>query len=87
MFPNWRNVFWSCNWWLVSRFERTKFGAENFGTPVTISNGWEDDIGPSEWTASQQELFLQLFRERCKQQNRPRYLKTDPAVILQNAPP
>ena len=86
MFPNWRNVFWSCNWWPVTRFANTKFGVEHFGTPVAISNGWEDDIGPSEWTPEQQELFLRLFRERCKQQSRPRYLKVDPAVILQNKP-
>ncbi|MCL2118131.1 MAG: hypothetical protein FWH27_06845 [Planctomycetaceae bacterium] len=86
MFPNWRNAFWSCNWWPVSRFELTKYGVENFGTAVAISNGWEDDIGPSEWTQSQQDMFLQLFRERCNQQKRQKYLEIDPAVFLQNHP-
>ena len=83
MFPNWQNTFWSCNWGSIKNFERMKFGVEHFGAPVAISNGWEDDTGPSEWTTSQQEKFIQLFRERCKLQQRPRFLKVDSAVILQ----
>ena len=52
LFPAWRNVLWSCNWWSVTKFNNTRWGVEHFGVPVAISNGWEDDRGPSEVDAA-----------------------------------
>ena len=86
LFPNWRNVFWSCNWWPISRFQRTRWGVEHFGAPVAISNGWEDDRGPWEWTPQQRDEILRLFRERLKKQERVRYLTDEPAKLLMGAP-
>jgi hypothetical protein len=54
--------------------------------PVAISNGWEDDRGPSEWTPSQRDDILRLFRERLQQTDRVRYLADDPAKLLNGAP-
>jgi len=85
LFPNWRNVLWSCNWSCVSRFQDTRWGVENFGVPVAISNGWGDDRGPSEWTPAQRDEILKLFRERLEQKERVRFLTTDPADLFAKA--
>jgi len=86
LFPNWRNTSWSCNWWPHTHFARTQWGVENFGVPVAISNGWEDDRGPSEWTPAERGRFLALFRKRLAMGDRVRYLTADPANLLATAP-
>ncbi len=80
LFPTWRNVLWSCNWWSVTRFDHTRWGVEHYGVPVAISNGWEDDRGPSEWTPQDREKILALFRQRLARKDRVRYLAVDPAT-------
>ena len=77
---------WSCNWWAVTSFSRTQWGVENFGVPVAISNGWEDDRGPAEWTAAERDQFLTLFRKRLAMTDRVRFLTDDPARILATRP-
>ena len=86
LFPNWRNVLWSCNWSPIGNFHYTRFGVEAFGVPVAISNGWGDDCGPSEWQRDQRDRMLALFEKRCAQTDRVRYLTTDPAKLLAEGP-
>ena len=54
--------------------------------PVAISNGWGDDLGPSEWKPIQRDVILRLFRERLQQNQRVRYLTTDPAGLVARGP-
>ena len=66
LFPNYRNVIWSCNWSPVTRFDYSRYAVETFRVPVPISNGaFGDDIGFSDMTAGQQGKILDLFH-RCK---------------------
>ncbi|HEY5910671.1 MAG TPA: discoidin domain-containing protein [Verrucomicrobiae bacterium] len=88
LFPNWRNTYWSCNWGPASHFHWTRFGVEEFGAPVAISNGWGDDHGPHEWTAAELEDCLKLFRQRlAKGPAHVRYLSEDPTALLQRQGP
>lgn len=82
LFPNWRNVLWSCNWADVSNFDAMRWGVETFGVPVAISNGWGDDRGASEWTPAQRDAFLELFRARLQGTRRVRYLTEDPQALI-----
>jgi hypothetical protein len=80
LFPAWRNVLWSCNWWSVTKFNDTRWGVEHYGVPVAISNGWEDDRGPSKWTPQEREKILVLFRQQLACKERVRYLMAAPAT-------
>lgn len=86
LFPNWRNVLWSCNWSPIGNFHYTRFGVQTFGVPVSISNGWGDDCGISESSPVQRDRILALFEERCAQSGRLRYLTTDPAKLMAEGP-
>jgi hypothetical protein len=68
LFPNYRNVLWSCNWAPITRFEYTRYAVETFGTPVAISNGaFGDDIGIGDMTDEQQKKILDLFNSRKRE--------------------
>ena len=83
LFENWRNTLWSCNWGPLSTFEWTRYGALHFGAPVAISNGWEDNLGPAEWSTPQRDRFLALFRHRLTlPPTTGRFLQEDPAAFL-----
>jgi hypothetical protein len=65
LFPNYRNVLWSCNWAPVTRFDYSRYAVETFDVPVPISNGAAgDDIGIGEMTAEQQKKVMDLFDKR-----------------------
>jgi len=65
LFPNYRNVLWSCNWAPLTRFEYSRYAVETFNVPVPISNGASgDDIGIAEMTARQQKKIIDLFNQR-----------------------
>ncbi len=85
LFPNWRNTFWSCCWAAKSHFSWVRWGVENFGTPVAISNGFGDDEGPSEWGPKYREAVLKLFSERSAK-TPVRFLTQDPAILLTHSP-
>lgn len=85
LFPNWRNTLWSCNWGAVSHFSWTRWGVENLGTPVSISNGYGDDRGPSEWTPHMRDAIVELFHQRLAKAP-VRFLACDPAALLANSP-
>jgi hypothetical protein len=64
LFPNYRNVIWSCNWSPVTRYEYSRYAVETFRVPVPISNGaFGDDIGFGDMTADQQRQILDLFNK------------------------
>jgi hypothetical protein len=85
LFPNWRNVLWSCNWGSVSHFSWTAWGVDNLGTPVSISNGYGDDKGPSEWKSGFRDAIIDLFHRRLGK-TRVRFLADDPAKLLGASP-
>lgn len=64
IFPNFRNVLWSCNWEPVSKWDFTEFGVRNYQAAVAISNGWGDDKGFSEMSPDMQRKVLNLFHWR-----------------------
>lgn len=65
LFPNYRNVLWSCNWAPVTRFEYTRYGVETFDAPVAISNGANgDDMGISDMRPEMQKRVVDLFEKR-----------------------
>lgn len=62
LFPNYRNVLWSCNWAPVTSFSYTEYGVKTFGVPVAISNGcFGDDTGISEMKAADVQKIMALF--------------------------
>ena len=75
-------MLWSCNWSPISNYHFTRWAVRTYGVPVAISNGWGDDLGPSEWQPSQREEIVGLFRERLRCGERLRYLTEDPAALI-----
>jgi hypothetical protein len=64
IFPNYRNVIWSCNWRPLANFRYTAFGVYAYNTPVVFTNGWEEDRGFSEMTLDERSDFINLFNYR-----------------------
>jgi len=64
IFPNYRNVIWSCNWTPLTNFRYTVFGVYAYNTPVVFTNGWGDDRGFSEMSIEEQSNFINLFNYR-----------------------
>jgi len=64
LFPNYRNTLWSCNWQAESHFAYTKYGVENFGTPVATTNGFGDNIGVAALDQASSARIFALFAER-----------------------
>lgn len=64
IFPNYRNVLWSCNWDPVKHFDYTEFGVRNYQAPVAISNGGETDQGFARMSPAMKLKILDLFRWR-----------------------
>ncbi len=85
IFPNYRNVLWSCNWAAVSHFDYTRFGVEHYDTPVATSNGWIDDKGLARLTGEQRKAVLDLFNARKTRRQQLRWL-TGPPPVLTTAP-
>ncbi len=64
IFPNYRNVIWSCNWTPLTNFRYTVFGVYAYNTPVVFTNGWSDDTGFSEMNTVERSNFIKLFNYR-----------------------
>lgn len=64
IFPNHRNVLWSCNWTALTDFRYTVFGVYAYSTPVVVTNGWGDDRGFSEMSTEERADFIRLFNYR-----------------------
>ncbi|MCE5310144.1 MAG: hypothetical protein LLG20_21115 [Acidobacteriales bacterium] len=64
LFSNYRNNLWSCNWYPITGFALTKYAADTFDTPVTISNGYGDGVSLPDIPPDTRKQFLDLFNER-----------------------
>lgn len=62
LFPNLRNSLWSCNWYHQTTWERNEKSVATYELPVAISNGYGDDLGPSDMNAEQIAKTMRLFR-------------------------
>jgi hypothetical protein len=79
LFPNYRNVLWSCNWAPVRRFEYTRYAVETFKVPVAISNGpFGEDIGFGDMEAALQQKFLDLFNKRKRERMEISWITEEP---------
>lgn len=81
IFPNYRNVLWSCNWWAVSRFAYTMFGVLQYQAPVVFTNGWEDNVGFSELSGQQKRRFRELFNFRKSHSTKLKWFDILPPYI------
>lgn len=70
IFPNYRNVIWSCNWKPITNFHYTVFGVYAYNTPVVFTNGWGEDRGFSEMTEQERSNFIRLFNFRKQYRTR-----------------
>lgn len=83
LLPNWRNTSWGCIWAAFTHYHWMQWGVETFGAPVSISNGFGDDCGPSEWTPPQRDEVLRLFRRRMAAGSaHVRFMTEDPAALI-----
>lgn len=72
LFPNWRNNYWSCNWYPETHFDEMAVGARLMGTPVSWStaggygcSGDQRDISsPHEWSEATWAKWRGLFIQR-----------------------
>ncbi len=78
LFPNYRNVLWSCNWWPVQRFEYSRYGVETFNVPVPISNGFGDFAGIGDLSADQRKKILDLFNNRKQKRMQISWIEDEP---------
>lgn len=78
IFPNYRNVLWSCNWRAVTRFDWTEYGVQHFDTPLATSNGWLDDKGIARLDDTEREAVLHLFELRKKRRQELHWLEGPP---------
>ncbi len=78
IFPNYRNALWSCCWWPVTEWKRVEVGVRKYQSPVSLSNGYGDNIGFSELSPEMQQKVLSLFQWR---KQKPTQLK-----ILEHLP-
>lgn len=76
LFPNYRNVLWSCNWQPVKNIEWTALGVRTFGSPAAISNGWGESRGISKYSDLETKGILDLFREKRKRSDRVRWIES-----------
>ena len=74
LFPNYRNVLWSCNWRPVENFEWTVLGVKAFGAPLAISNGWGENRGISRYTEAEVKALMDLYRFRRDHRSRVRWI-------------
>jgi len=81
LFPNYRNVLWSCNWQAVTRLDYTRFGVEHYDTPVATSNGWLDDRGVARLDEAQRREVLDLFNRRKTRRQQIRWLEGPPPAF------
>lgn len=64
LFPNFRNIAWSCNWWPTRNISYTHYGVWNFGAPAATSNGYGENRGPGDYTRAERAAVMALFYNR-----------------------
>jgi hypothetical protein len=75
LFPNYRNVLWSCNWQPTKNFEWTALGVRAFGAPAAISNGWGENKGISRYSEQETDKIMELFRFRKALRGKIRWIE------------
>ncbi len=80
VFPNYRNVAWSCCWWPLSKWAWVEQGVREHQAPVPVTNGWGDDTGFSEMSEDQRERVLTLFRSAGRSRVRLSWTPARPAA-------
>ena len=70
LFPNFRNVLWSCNWYPETNWHYNERAVDPFGAPVAISNGYGDDFGAAQMNQAQIDRTLALYRKRAARRTR-----------------
>lgn len=90
LFPNWRNKYWSCNWYTARHFGEMSAGARWFGTPVSFSTGGgygcsEDKLdvsAPHVWDEALWSKYSEAFKQRLADgPKHVRYLTVPPEKI------
>ncbi|MCC6694011.1 MAG: hypothetical protein IT365_00140 [Candidatus Hydrogenedentes bacterium] len=81
IFPNYRNILWSCNWRAVTNFGWTEFGVEHYDTPLATSNGWLDDKGIARLSEEERNAVFQLFQARKDRRQDLHWLTGPPPVF------
>jgi hypothetical protein len=75
MFANYRNCLWSCNWYPLRHAKQNEIAAEKYGIAQALSNGWEDNCGPSRMRSELLDAVLQRFNKNVESnRQRLRYL-------------
>ena len=75
MFVNYRNCLWSCNWYPLRNAKQNEIAAEKYGLPQGVSNGWEDNCGPSRMPSELLDDVLRRFTKNVEsKRERLRYL-------------
>ena len=75
MFANYRNCLWSCNWFPLRHAKENQVAAEKYGLPQGVSNGWEDNCGPSRMPPELLDAVLKQFTKNVESnRQRLRYL-------------
>ena len=75
MFANYRNCLWSCNWFPLRQAKQNEIAAEKYGLPQGVSNGWEDNCGPSRMPSELLDDVLRRFTKNVEsKRERMRYL-------------
>ena len=75
MFSNYRNCLWSCNWYPLGGDKNNQIAAEKYGLPQGLSNGWEDNCGPSRMPPELLDAVLKRFTKNVEPgRQRLRYL-------------
>jgi hypothetical protein len=75
LFANYRNCLWSCNWFPLRHAKQNEVAAEKYGLPQGLSNGWEDNCGPSRMPPELLEAVLKrVTRNVESNRHRLRYL-------------
>lgn len=66
-FPNYRNCLISCNWSPIKHRDWNRIAVEQYGAPQGISNGFGDDLGPSEMPQEILDEIIARFLKRVEQ--------------------
>jgi hypothetical protein len=64
IFPNYRNVMWSCCWYPIHKWGWIDFAVHKCHAPVAISNGYGDQTGFAEMSPEMQKKVIGLFQWR-----------------------
>ncbi|GHT55011.1 hypothetical protein AGMMS49982_20480 [Bacteroidia bacterium] len=78
MLNNYRNCLMSCLWYPVSKSERNKIAAEEYGIPQGLSDGYQDCVGPAAMKPELLNEVIERFLKNVKEKRqRTKYLTAE----------